>query len=246
MKVLNQAVAVRKGVQSRVHDATTEFHRTLEKPGLFHGFSKKYKPLDDAGERFPDESQKAQFNAEDVLKEAAKAITELLDIEATVDATNALAKADVVVDGTVVAKGVPSTTLIFLEKQLDLFRSDLKKAPELDQAEDWTADPNSNLFKTEKQLTHKTKKVQKAIVKYDATPEHPAQTEMVTEDVTIGHWELVKISGALPKPKKAALMEKTNKLIDAVKIAREQANNQPVAELKVGGQIFGFLLGGDK
>lgn len=242
MKLLNQAIAVRKGVQARVHERTTEYHRILEKPGLFHGFSKKFRPLNEEGERFPDETQKAQYNAEDIIRNAARTLTELFDIEATVDATNAAARADIIVDGAVVAKSVPSTTLIFLEKQLDLFRSDLKKAPELDQAEDWAVDPNSNLFRTKEQLTHKTKKVQRAIVKYEATKEHPAQTEMITEDVTTGHWETVKISGALPKPKKEALLEKTNKLIDAVKVAREQANNQTVVELKVGSQLFDYLL----
>lgn len=242
MKVLNQAIAVRKGVQGRVHEKTTEYHRILEKPGLFHGFAKKFRPLEEAGERFPDETQKAQYNAEDIIRNTARTLTELFDIEATVDATNAAARADVKVDGVVVATSVPATTLIFLEKQLDLFRSDLKKAPELDQAEDWQVDPNSNLFKTKEQLTHKTKKVQRAIVKYEATKEHPAQTEMITEDVTTGHWELVKISGALPKPRKEELLNKTNKLIDAVKVAREEANNQAVVEQKVGTQLFDFLL----
>ena len=65
---------------------------------------------------------------------------------------------------------------------------------------------------------------------------------MITEDVTTGHWELVKISGALPKPRKEELLNKTNKLIDAVKVAREEANNQAVVEQKVGTQLFDYLL----
>jgi hypothetical protein len=241
-KLLNQAIAVRKGVQSRTTDAVTELHRVLEKPILFNGFSKKYQPINDKDERYPDENQKVQFNVSDVVKNISKNLVDLFDIEATVDATNAQAKSDIIVDGQALIKDVPSTTLIFLEKQLELFRSDLKKAPELDQADDWDIDPNSNLYKTKPTLVHRTKKTQKAIVMYEATKEHPAQTTLITEDQTVGHWETVKISGAIPKPKKEQLLERINKVIDAVKTAREKANNAPISEMKVGSALFAYVL----
>ena len=242
MTLLNQAVAVRKGIQARVHEATTELHKTLDKAVLFNGFAKKFQPLDESGERFPDENQNVQMTASEVVKQIAKSMVELLDVEATVDATNALATASIVVEGVVVADKVPATTLLFLEKQLQLFRSDLRNIPELDPAERWDRDVNTNLFVTKPQETRRTQKVQKAIVLYPATPEHPAQTQLISEDVTVGQWTMVKVSGAMPKPEKAALVEKADKLIDAVKSAREKANTQEVLKMEVGSKLFDFLL----
>ena len=243
MKLLNQAVAIRKGVQSRVHDKTTELHKTLDKSVLFNGFQKQFRPLEDAGERFPDENQNVQLSATVVIGDMAKALTELIDIEATVDATNAVACADITVDGTVIAAKIPATTLLFLEKQMQLFRSDLKNIPELDPAESWTLDNALGVFVAPVQETTRSKKVQKPIVMYPATPEHPAQTQMTIEDVTIGHWRLTKQSGAMRKTDKATLLEKADKLLDAVKAAREQANTQEVVKMEVGSKLFSFLLG---
>lgn len=242
MKQLNQAVAIRKGVQNRVHEVTTELHKSLGQASLFNGFSKQFRSLDEAGERFPDESNKVQLTADSTIKQITKSLTELFDTEATVDKTNGVAQSDIVIDGEVIVAGVPATTLLFLEKQLGLLRSDLKKVPELDPAETWTKDENSGLNVTEVQQTHKTKKIQKAIVLVEPTKEHPAQAQLITEDVTVGHWFLTKMSGAMPKPQKDALLEKADKLIDAVKAAREKANTQEVVEMEVGTKLFNFLL----
>jgi hypothetical protein len=38
-------------------------------------------------------------------------------------------------------------------------------------------------------------------VLYDATEHHPAQTQLISEDVIVGWWETVKHSGAIPRPR---------------------------------------------
>ena len=62
------------------------------------------------------------------------------------------------------------------------------------------------------------------LVLYDATKEHPAQTQLVTEDIVAGYWNTVKYSGAMPAPQKVAMAERVEKLLRAVKEAREAAN----------------------
>ena len=84
-------------------------------------------------------------------------------------------------------------------------------------AEDWKSDPNSGLYRTEPTETHRTKKMQKPIVLYAATPEHPAQTQLITEDVIAGWWVLTRQSGAMPKPEKQRLQDRIDKLIQAIK-----------------------------
>lgn len=85
--------------------------------------------------------------------------------------------------------------------------------------------------------------MQKPIVLYAATPEHPAQTQLITEDVLAGYWSTVKQSGAMPATEKLALLERIDKLLRAVKDAREAANM--IDEVKVpdvGAAIFNYLL----
>ncbi len=80
------------------------------------------------------------------------------------------------------------------------------KMVELDQGEAWTLDENAGLFRSEPVKQHRTKKLQRPIVKYEATEHHPAQTELITDDVVIGHWTTVKFSGALPRPAKKRML----------------------------------------
>lgn len=89
--------------------------------------------------------------------------------------------------------------------------------------------------------TTKTKKEQRPIVLYDATDKHPAQTQLITEDVSIGTWKTVKQSGAIPVPRKKVLLERVDKLLKAVLVAREQANSVEATDECVGAAIMGYL-----
>jgi hypothetical protein len=61
--------------------------------------------------------------------------------------------------------------------------------------------------------------------------------------VIAGFWHLVKHSGAIPKPDKQRITERVEKLLQAVKRAREEANSvEEVATPPIGGPIFAYLL----
>lgn len=241
---LNQVIAIEKGVKSRVTAEITELHKSSQKPTLFNGFSKTYTKNADDGEDFPAERQRVQFSVSDVLSKVTRAGTELMDITASKDWTNCVARADVTVDGSVVIAQAPVSFLLFLEKQLTDMRTFVDKLPVLDEAETWMKDPNSGLFRTDPISTHKTKKVPKVVVKYPATPEHPAQTELLQEDVIVGHWGTTKHSGAMPKPDRDAMALRVEKLLKAVKTAREAANMEEVVTVTGSGeQVFGYLFG---
>lgn len=244
MAKLNQIIAVEKGIKARAYSELTELNKAAQKAELFNGFSKVYEKKDEDGEDLPSEKKRVQFVAGEVLRAAERAIGEWMDVTARKDWSNAIATADVSVDGKVVLAGVPVTYLLFLEKQLTDMRTFAGNMPVLDEGEAWTRDENSGLYKSDVVSTHRTKKVQKPIVLYPATPEHPAQTQIVTEDVIAGHWKQVKHSGAMPKPERAALLERVEKLLKAVKEAREAANGiDEVPAPAVGQAIFGYLLG---
>ena len=149
-----------------------------------------------------------------------------------------------VVDGQPLIKDAPATYLLFLEKQLSDLRAFVGKMVELDAGEDWGEDPSTGLYKTEATKTQRTKKVQRPIVLYDATEHHPAQTQLITDDVVVGYWNTVKYSGAIPKLKKVELLERIDKLTRAVKFAREEANSSETEQRRVGEAVLSYLLGG--
>lgn len=240
---LNQILAIEKGVKTRVYSEFTDLHKATQKSALMNGFHKTYQPRHEEGETYPPERQKVQYNHTDVIKRVAVILAELFDITATKDFANCSAKADVVIDGQPLLKDVPATYLLFLEKQLSDLQTFFTKMTEIDPAEDWSPDPSSGLYKTEPTRTQRTQKVQRPIVLYDATEHHPAQTQLITEDVVVGSWNTVKFSGAISAPAKKQIIERIEKLSKAVKFAREQANTQEVERKHLGKEVFDYLFG---
>jgi hypothetical protein len=147
------------------------------------------------------------------------------------------------VEGEVLLPAVPATYLLFLEKQLTDMHTFVGKLPVLDASESWTFDQASDSWATDPVQTTKTKKIPRNHVKAEATEKHPAQVEVYYEDVVVGHWRTMKFSGALPASRIKELLERVDKLQQAVKFAREEANNSEVTDQQIGDKVFGYLLG---
>ncbi|WP_246080419.1 hypothetical protein [Nonomuraea mesophila] len=241
--MLNQILAVEKGVKADVQRRVSDVHHTVQKAPLLSGISRTYQPIDDEGEQLPPESTRVQVKVEDVVKDAADALTRLFDVTATKDVANCSAKADVVVDGRVLLEDVPVTYLLFLEKQLVDLRTLISKLPTLDPSETWTLDANTDTWRTEPVKTTRTKKVPRNHVLAEATEHHPAQVQVFTEDVVVGYWTKVTFSGAVPQRRVNELLDRLTKLQDAVKYAREEANGIEVVDRRIGDALFGYLFG---
>lgn len=243
MTKLNQIVAIEKGVKTRCYSNLSELNKIVQHSDMFAGFIKAYRKKDEESEDLPPEKKKVRLTGEEVCRMVRENLSLLMNTTARKDWTNNVATADVYVDGQTILEAVPITHLLFLEKQLTDVRTIISNIPVLDEADDWKRDDNAGIWKTEPLQTHRTKKVSKPIVLYDATPEHPAQTQMITEDVLAGHWETIRHSGAMSKPDKESLLRRAEKLLDAVKQAREEANSIPeVDSPDVGQAIFSYLL----
>lgn len=242
---LHEVVAVAKGVKKRNYDEAGRLDKLAQKTDYFNGFTRKFQALsDDSAEKYPDESKKVQADVGTILHGYANHTKEAVDIDATLDRTNCVAFADVVLDdGTVVLAQVPAVTLLDLEKVLTDWRTFTQNLPTLDPAEEWEAIDGSPLRRTKPIVTHKTAKVEEVLVLAAATQHHPAQAKTITKDVITGHWHMTKLSGAITQDEKLALWKRANTLLDAVKAARERANSTEVVELKVGENLFNYLLG---
>lgn len=242
MPKLNQILAIEKNKKTQLHKEITELHHATQKPPLLNGHHKVFTAREEDGESFPDDVQKVQHLHHEVIDQVCDRLAVLMDVTASKDWTNCNAKADLVVNGEPFLEQVPVPYLLFLEKELHDLHTFVEKICELDPGETWTLDPNSGQYRSEPVKTSKTKKLQKPIVLYDATPDHPAQTQLITEDVVIGHWTTTKFSGAIPRPRKKMLLERISLLEDAAKFAREQANSIEATEPKVGRKILDFIF----
>lgn len=240
---LNQIIAIEKGAKNRVYSTITELHKNAQKADLYYGFNKTYESKEEGGEQFPPEQKKVTLRSDDVLRETKGLFTEIMDITATKDFANMTASADIVVGGTTIIKDAPVPYLLFLEKQLTDLRTFVDKMPVLDESDDWRRDEATGLFKTDPSRTHRTAKVQEPIVLYDATEKHPAQTQLITKDVVVGYWNQVKHSGAIARGDKRKLLERIEKVLEAVKSAREEANSVEAPEKKAGGDLLDYIFG---
>lgn len=237
---LNQILAQEKGIKDRVHKELSQLHKLDQKPTKFNGMSRVYKKKDESGEDFPPEGQKVEMQAEDVLKRVAQLMTELIDITATKDTANCQAFGTL--DFGAGPVSLPVSQLLFLENKLIDIKDIIDKMPVLDSAEDWNLDQNAQLYKSMPTQTSKTKKIQKALVLLAPTDRHPGQAVQVTEDEIVGYWTQIKMSGALPAPRKQMLLERVERMLTSVKQAREAANLIDTTNVSIGGAIFSQLF----
>lgn len=241
---LHQIIAVEKGIKTRVGRFVTDAYKALQKEALFDGLTRTYEKKDDDGDDFPPERKLVNMRVEDTLQDVAEHLTEHMDVVADKDTANCSARADVVVDGETLLVDVPATHLLFLEKQLTDLNTVFDNLPVLDPAFDWSKDDATGLFKSSPVASSKKAKLHKPIVLYEATEHHPAQTQMIQVDETIGTWTTVKHSGAVTADRKKALQKKARALLKAVKFAREEANSTPVTDrVSIGQAVFSYLLG---
>jgi hypothetical protein len=242
MTRLNALLGILSGAKSRAKSAKDTAHHLLQKGHLFNGFVKTYSPLDDEnGDHFPDESQLVQHNVETELAELVGPWARMIDLQASVDRTNQEARAQIALDG-FTSEPLPASTLLWLEKELTDLRTIISKAPVLDPAKQWEVDDNSGLFTTEPRRTIKTRKVPKNHVRFRGDEHHPPQVDVFNADETVGHWTGVDLSGALKETRKRELLVRVDDALEAVKLARDGANQTEAVDIRVGNELLQRLL----
>lgn len=249
MAKLHHILAIETATKTKVTDKLTAIYKAFQKPDLFNGHVKTFTSKDanvesTTYESLPEERKEVQQNVRHSLAIVREQQSELFDLSLKRDTTNTLAKADVVVDGTVILKDAPVTFLLWLGHQLDDLYTEVKKVPTLDPAEKWTFDGDQNLYSTRTTDQSRTKKLEVPLILHPPTKEHPAQVKSITQDVITGTWKTTKYSGAMPVDERDKLLARVEKLQNAVKQARETANDMTVpADVPSAGKaIFDFVF----
>lgn len=173
-------------------------------------------------------------------------IKKAIDAGLQVAEANTRAKADIELeDGTVIAKEVPATALLELEKRVDEISTLLASAPTLDPAKGFTPDPDrgDGFFKARPVRKQRTRKDKVPVTLYPHTVEHPAQVQLIDKDIIVGDITENEWSGLITPARKSELINRVEILARAVRKARSRANEAEVnGSLKIGEALLGFIF----
>ena len=242
---LHQAIAVQGKIKVRVTNDVSAIYKRLQKPALYIGRRITYTPLDEAdtAAQKPPEGNKVQFYVKDELAASRALLTELYNINATRDWANMAAKASVKVGGDVILADAPVPFLLFLKLELQRLRTEFSAIPLLDGSKDWQVDEATGGYHTEPEWPWSSRRVRKVLGLAPATDKHPAQTQLVEEEVPVAKKFTTDYSGAMSPKDRAALLARVDVLQEAVAVAIEEANSMEVEQQDVADKIFAYLLG---
>jgi hypothetical protein len=213
-----------------------------KKSNHFEARHKSYRPKDEDGDTFAPESQEMVTTVPKKLEHTQEIVARYIDAVAQKELTNTEASAVLELDGVpLVDVPLPATMLLALEGKLKQLREVYNSIPTLDPAETWKWDEQTKTYEAESKDSYKTKKVYRNHVKSPATDKHPAQVETYTEDERIGTWTTKRWSGTVTPAEKAAVIARLDKLTQAVKQARQRANDAEIKKIELGNVLFNYI-----
>lgn len=252
MGKLHQLIAVEKDVKNKLQKLVDECSKTFnQRAGLFMETRKSYSAFTADDMDRPDEDfVPMQTTVQAKLDYVQEAVIRALDVLIQKERANAQAKADIEVeqlDGTkkVLISDVPVSALVQLENNLEDLRTRVyNEIPTLDPAKNWNPDAtNCNVWVADPVNRQRTRKAQESLVLIQPTKEHAGQAQMVTVDKPVGTWTHSTKSGALSPKQKSDLLDRIERLIAGVKIARAKANDVEVETVTIGKKVFNYING---
>jgi hypothetical protein len=251
MTRLHQVIAIERGVVADTDKQLAQIGQILKIGGdkdPLTGISRTYESRQGAdGDQLPPEQRKVQTTIAELLKIMREQLTRLFDLKFTREFANCSARADVIVDGVPMIRDAPAGYLLFLENEItSLIAKVIDKLPVLNPAEEWRNDDPAlpaGVWRTAAKQTERTKKVPQVQVLYEATPQHPAQVRPYETDVIEGYWTQIRFSGQLPVREVQAMRARAVKLLEAVRYAREHANELEVTNRMAGEAVLGYVFG---
>lgn len=243
---LHELLAVEQDLKGQAGKILLETQTLFGKPEAFKGSITHFEPFDENQKHLATEDhEELATTVEDRLNYTAESLAKYWDAVAQKEATNQAAKADIIVDGRTLATNVPATMLLGLETKLTQFRAAIAGMPTLDAKAAWqpASHVRRGVYETvHTQKTFRTDKRVKPVVLYEATKEHAAQVKEVSEDVKIGVVTKKHFSGAVSSARASEILSNVDKLLRAVKAARQRANKQPIVSVNIGKTLLDFAL----
>lgn len=248
---LHELLAVETGLGTTANRIQKETTKTLnEKKDIFKGMSKIHTIFaeEDQHKVQVPEHKEIQSTVKEQLDFMGENLANYWNVILQKDETNQRAKADIIVDGKILAANIPSTTLLSMEKKIDALLSVYNAIPTLDAATAWEDAPEQakkGVYRTkhaEERMQSVTEKEWKEIS--PATIQHQAQLKEVEKTTVVGKYTITNFSAAITSYDKAEKLKRLTTLLRAVQKARQRANATEVnTELKFAEALFGYING---
>jgi len=251
MTKLHELLAVEKTRTSAATKILQETVQKFSKSEMFSGQVKSLTMIEDSPTNKVLEA--TAYEERELPTTVAETLSYALNIWATAEdvlmqknSTNQTAVADLLYQGNVIADNVPVDELLGLENRLETLRKVFEAMPTLSAAVSWDVDVQSGrqgAWKaSEVDKTIKTEKTTVPVVLYEATDKHPAQVKEVSQDKTVGTFNIVKFSGAATSAQKAEVLAIVDELITEVKQARMRANSVDAVNRRIGQTLTKLIL----
>lgn len=175
-----------------------------------------------------------------------ESIIKYYDVIAQKEVGNQSTHADVIINGEVILSNMPATLLLGLESRLKKVREMYLTIPTLAPGTEWVSDESigEGVFRAKyPEIRHRTEKTVEHKIIVQPTKEHPAQVEKWTSSVPVGNFTTDRWCGMISPAKKSQLLDRIDTLIEAVKQARQRANEVQLENVKVGEIIKNFIHG---
>lgn len=249
MSELHEILAVEQSLAKTSDKLCSESKRTLAKPTLFQGVIRDLTMFDQAMKHEnTHEEQELTTTVDENLEYIFPHIKSYWDCVLMKDATNQIAKADIVINDVVLAENVPATFLLGMESKLASFRKVLEDIPTLAPGIKWTSDPDAKkgAFKTEVPTeSFKTEKQIEFRIVTEPTQYHPAEIRELHKNANVGKYITQGWSGTLTPANKADKLNRLDTLLHAVKRARQRANKADIVKRELAMDLINYIYSGD-
>lgn len=248
MAKLHELLATDSNLKGQAQKTRLDLQGTLEKKR--HHFQEKlvvFTPLADGEAIQTREQSDIQTTVRKEVEWLAAIIAKSIDASYAIDIANTQAKADIVLEtDDVIAKDVPATALLQLEKRVKELQEFVQSIPTLDPTKGFIADTNREpgIYVAREVVKDSTKKVEEFPIIVPATKEHPAQVAKVTVDVKVGIIREQERSSLITPATKALLLDRADMLFRAVTKARARANEQEIDAKtnKIGKKLLDYVF----
>ena len=247
MSKLHELLAVESALENQATKCRGELSDTFaKKRHLFEEKRVTFQPIAEGAPAETEIQSDLQTTVAGELKWIEGIIVKSLNASYQVACANTKAMADIVLeDDTVIASNVPATALLELEKRVVEVKTLVESIPTLDPAKGFQPDEmrGVGIYKAREITKPRTRKQKKVYIKYEATKEHPAQTELVDEDQLTGKIHEQEWSGLITPATKAEMINRVEILSRAVRRARSRANEVEVTRQQIGEALLRYVFG---
>jgi hypothetical protein len=250
MTKLHEIIAIEPDLAGTAHKVMEEAMNTFSKKAdLFLGETSVIEYFDDSKSYLnTTERKNITESVPSKLDYVKDHVARYYDAFYAKEASNQNAKADIILpDGQVLVADVPATVLLGLESRLKELRGVLSSIPTLQPGVKWQPDPTAELpgvyVTTFPELRYITQRTIQPVELAPATKEHKAQVEKVEVDEKVAKKERTVMAGMYSPHEKSERLGRLDTLLQAVKQARQRANNVEAEKANgFGSRLMEYLM----